>query len=171
MKHVVLCDEHGNSSGTMEIVAAHQGEGTLHRAFSVFVFRNGGSELLLQQRSAAKPLFPLLWANTCCSHPQQDEGIAESAEKRLQEEMGFTCPLKEIASFVYQARDPSGKGAEHEYDTVLMGMAPDDVAIEPDPAEVADWRWVNLEELQIELDETPELFAPWFPEAVSLIFR
>jgi isopentenyl-diphosphate delta-isomerase len=171
MKHVVLCNEQGEPAGTMEILQAHAGNGTLHRAYSVFVFRNGGNELLLQQRSAAKPLFPLFWANTCCSHPQQGEGIAESAEKRLQEEMGFTCSLKEVGSFVYQAPDPEGRGAEHEYDTVLMGMVEDDIGVEPNPTEVADWRWVSLEELQQELDETPELFAPWFPQALSLIFR
>ena len=40
----------------------------LHRAFSVLLFDPAG-KLLLQQRSKSKLTFPLLWANTCCSHP------------------------------------------------------------------------------------------------------
>jgi len=169
VKHVILCDEDGTPGGTMELMAAHSGNGVLHRAFSVFVFRKDGDEMLLQQRSGKKPLFPLAWANTCCSHPQQGEDIVKAAEKRLQEEMGFTCPLKVAGSFVYQALDP-GRGAEHEHDTVLIGIIGNDVPVTPDPREVEDWRWVCLMDLQQELDEEPEKFAPWFPEAVSLVF-
>ena len=40
----------------------------LHRAFSVFLFNNN-NQLLLQQRSSHKITFPLVWTNTCCSHP------------------------------------------------------------------------------------------------------
>ena len=52
----------------MDIYIGHQGQGKLHRAFSVFLF-NTKNELLMQQRSKEKILFPLYWANTCCSHP------------------------------------------------------------------------------------------------------
>ena len=45
--------------------------GMLHRAFSVFLFTPDG-RLILQQRSSAKITFPLIWANTCCSHPLAD---------------------------------------------------------------------------------------------------
>ena len=43
----------------------HQGAGTLHRAFSIFLFNEAG-DVLLQQRSADKPLWPGFWSNTCC---------------------------------------------------------------------------------------------------------
>ena len=43
----------------------HQGAGTLHRAFSIFLFNHAG-DVLLQQRSADKPLWPGYWSNTCC---------------------------------------------------------------------------------------------------------
>ena len=169
MKTVLLVDKHGNPQGTAGLLEAHSGKGQLHRAFSVFVFRKDGDKLLLQQRSEKKPLFPLLWANTCCSHPSEDGGIAAIAEQRLQEEMGFTCPLQEKGSFVYRAEDP-GRGTEHEHDTILIGNMEDEMTITPDPDEVADWRWVSLTDLQDELDAEPEKFAPWFSIALSNIF-
>ncbi|RZB53326.1 Isopentenyl-diphosphate Delta-isomerase II isoform B [Glycine soja] len=57
-----------------------EAENLLHRAFSVFLF-NSKYELLLQQRSATKVTFPLVWTNTCCSHPlyRESELIDENA--------------------------------------------------------------------------------------------
>ena len=50
------------------IVKSETNQGTLHRAFSVFLF-DKDNRLLLQQRSEEKITFPSFWANTCCSHP------------------------------------------------------------------------------------------------------
>ena len=63
-RQVVLCDRQGQATGTCDLLEAHQSPGKLHQAFSVFVFREGGSELLIQKRAAGK-LFGGLWANSC----------------------------------------------------------------------------------------------------------
>ena len=170
MKHVILCDKTGTAHGTDDVLEAHQNGGSLHRAFSVFVFRNDGNEILVQQRSEKKPLFPLFWANTCCSHPQEGEDLIQAAQNRLQEELGFSCELEERASFVYQADDPNGDLSEHEYDTILVGSVDGDIEVKPDPEEVAAWKWMTLEELQIDIDENPDAYAPWFLIALSLLF-
>ena len=166
---MILSDELGNELGTEDLIKAHENEGALHKAFSVFVFRDNENELLMQKRSAQKPLFPLLWANTCCSHPQEGEDIVESAQKRLKEEMGFTCNLQPKGSFVYQAKDEANNKSEYEHDTILTGEV-DDIEVKADPNEVNDYRWITLEDLQKELDEKPEDFAPWFPIALSKLF-
>jgi isopentenyl-diphosphate delta-isomerase len=46
-------------------------KGMLHRAFSVFLFKE--DRLLLQQRADTKITFPGYWTNTCCSHPLATE--------------------------------------------------------------------------------------------------
>lgn len=171
MADVILCDEDGMPTGTLEAVTAHQGTGKLHKAFSIFVFSEE-DELLLQRRSGQKMLFPLHWANTCCSHPREDEGLKTCAERRLEEEMGFTCELTEGPSFVYRAEDPEGRGTEHEYDTVLTGrVSKRNVHVQPNPDEVAETRWITMDELIIELDEDPESFAPWFPIALDALMN
>lgn len=50
----------------------HNSKGPAHRAFSVFLF-NKHNQLLIHQRSKKKITFPLLWTNSCCSHPLYTE--------------------------------------------------------------------------------------------------
>jgi isopentenyl-diphosphate delta-isomerase len=162
MATVILTDEHGRLRGTADRRAAHSGAGLLHKAFSVYVFRRGGKELLVQQRSGAKPLWPLVWANSCCSHLREGEELAAGAERRLREELGFSCSLREVGAFVYRAADPHGRGVEHEHDSLFVGEVADDIEVRPDAGEVAAWRWVGVEAVQREMAERPDEFAPWF---------
>jgi isopentenyl-diphosphate delta-isomerase len=169
MRAVVVCDREGNPVGTADVLEVHQGAGVLHKAFSVFVFRKAGTELLLQQRSVYKKLFPLRWANTCCSHPAPaDESLADAARRRLHEELGFSVDLKEAGAFVYRAQDPESGWTEHEHDTVLIGHANDALTLRPDPAEIADWRWTSVDDLQRDLRDHADIYAPWLPEALRI---
>lgn len=164
---VILCDTTGRATGSAEIVAAHSGEGQLHLAFSVYVFNRERTALLIQQRSVGKPLWPLVWANTCCSHPRAGEKLVESGRRRLMEEMGIDCELAPGPEFVYRASDPQGRGVEHEYDIILTGTHSGDPM--PNPDEVAAWRWANLDSLIVEMRERPEQFAPWFHTGLRLL--
>ncbi|MBI2636252.1 isopentenyl-diphosphate Delta-isomerase [Candidatus Peregrinibacteria bacterium] len=136
-------------------------EGRLHRAFSVYIFRNNGAEILVQRRSQSK-LFAGLWANACCSHPREGENdMMKVAERRLNEELGFACHLSSRGSFVYRAEDPAGRGAEYEHVTLFSGNT-DDVNVKADPREVMEWKWMNMENLQKDMAKNPQQFAPWF---------
>lgn len=159
MTEVILVDENGGEVGTANIIEAHTGNGLLHRAFSVYVFRNGRKELLLQKRSDKKMLWPLIWANTCCSHPRVGESARQAGERRLREEMGFTTSLSDGPSFVYRAEDV-GRGVEHEHLTLLIGQV-DDAAVAPDPEEVAEYKWMNVDELLQDFDKNGDQYAPW----------
>lgn len=159
MTEVILVDENGVEVGTADILEAHTGKGLLHRAFSVYVFRNDRKELLLQKRSEKKMLWPLIWANTCCSHPRVGETSREAGERRLKEEMGFTTPLSEDLSFVYRAED-ADRGVEHEHLTLLVGDV-DDANVIPDHEEVAEYKWISVEELLQDFDKNGDQYAPW----------
>ena len=168
-RQVVLCDRAGNAQGTCDVMDAHRRPGMLHRAFSVFVFRQDGRELLIQQRSGSKPLFSRLWANSCCSHPARpDEDVVVAAERRLEEELGFTLALQKARSFVYRAEDPRARGVEHEHDTVLVGRAREAVAVRPDPSEIAAWKWIGVSQLRTDLQQHPQRYAPWLAEALRI---
>ncbi|MDD5041160.1 MAG: isopentenyl-diphosphate Delta-isomerase [Candidatus Peribacteraceae bacterium] len=171
MSLVILSTEDGTPMGTAERENAHASPGMLHRAFSVFVFRNGRRELLIQQRSKQKTLFPLIWANTCCSHLQEEEVLPDAAQMRLHQELGFTCQLKEGASFVYRADDPEGRGTEYEYDTILIGNMQGNPPLKPDPSEVAATKWITTEELTKDMHVHPLLYAPWFLLAFPMVMQ
>ena len=134
MSQVVLVDEQDHELGTMDKMEVHY-KGILHRAFSIFIFNNRG-EMLLQQRSAKKYHSGGLWTNACCSHPMQDDTIEKAALKRLQEEMGFTTPIKKAFTFTYRADVGDGL-TEHEFDHVFTGIY--NGTIVPAEAEVQDF--------------------------------
>lgn len=154
---VILVNEKDEPIGLMGKMEAHE-KGLLHRAFSVFVF-NDQHEMMIQQRAAHKYHSPLLWANTCCSHPRDKENIIAAGERRLMEEMGFNTPLEHRTSFIYKAPFDNGL-TEHELDHILIGKY--NAAPHINPEEVADWRWVGWEELRNEMKEQPEKFTAWF---------
>ena len=170
---VTLTDETGATLGEMDLLAAHTNGGTLHRAISVYVFDAKKTLTLIQQRNHEKLLFAGYCANTCCSHPFPDENAVTAGERRLMEEMGFTCPLTEASAFVYRAEDPNGEYTEHEYDIILTGTSDPIIKFNPDPKEVADWKWVAINELQDDMQKNSELYAPWFhlglPKALSAL--
>ena len=118
-ENVILVNEQDKQLGLMPKMEAHE-KALLHRAFSVFVFNEKG-ELLLQQRAADKYHSPNLWTNTCCSHQRDRETNIDAGKRRLQEEMGFACDLKEVFWFVYKAPFDNGL-TEHELDHVMVGF-------------------------------------------------
>lgn len=157
MEYVILVDEDDNETGVMEKLQAHQ-EGLLHRAISVFVF-NDKNEMLLQQRAAVKYHSPLLWTNTCCSHPRPGELLADAANRRLKEEMNMACALSHQFSFTYKAVLDKGL-TEYEFDHIFFGQS--NTAPDPDPAEVLSWKYLTLEEIEAEISDRPEDYTSWF---------
>ncbi len=155
---LVLVDESGSVTGYADRAACHEGDGLLHLAFSVFIFDSGG-RLLLQQRSSSKTLWGEFWSNSCCSHPRRGEGVMEAAHRRLDEELGLNAELEHLYVFTYHAR--FGKvGSERELCHVMVGECEGTVI--PNPEEIAAVRWIEPEELDREIERTPERFTPWF---------
>lgn len=155
--NVILVDEFDNEVGVQEKMKAHQ-EGNLHRAISVLIFNKKG-ELLIQKRAKTKYHSPNLWSNTVCTHPQKDELTKEAAERRLQEELGFTCTLAFTFSFIYKVSLENGL-IEHEFDHVFYGRY--DGLIYPNPSEVSEVKWVNLEWLKEDIKLNPMIYTEWF---------
>ena len=157
MEQVILVDEKDVAIGTIDKMEAHE-KAVLHRAFSVFIF-NSKDEMLLQQRARTKYHSAGLWTNSCCSHPRPGEDTHAAALRRLQEEMGFTTPVKKAFDFVYKATFANGL-TEHEFDHVFVGKYDD--KIEPDPKEVGDYAYWPMETIEEQIKMHPESFTVWF---------
>lgn len=156
---LILVDAADRDIGRMGKAQCHEGRGVLHRAFSLLIF-NAAGELLIQQRSASKRLWPLYWSNSCCSHPRATESMEAAIHRRLHEELGLRCPLHFLYKFQYQAQFDK-TGAENELCSVFIGRSGDSVKIDAD--EILAWRWVGPEALQAEMAAGGAgNFTPWF---------
>ncbi|HET7562969.1 MAG TPA: isopentenyl-diphosphate Delta-isomerase [Rhodanobacteraceae bacterium] len=156
-ERLILVDESDREIGYASKADAHAGQGILHRAFSLFVFNSAG-ELLLQQRAPGKPLWPGYWANSCCSHPRGGEDMPTATQRRLAEELGFSCPLEYIYKFQYHA-EFGDAGSESELCWVYVGQS--DAPVRVNATEIAAWRYVKPEDLDREIAESPGHFTPW----------
>ena len=161
-EQVILVNEKDEQLGLMPKMEAHE-KAMLHRAFSVFVFNDKG-ELMLQQRAADKYHSPKLWTNTCCSHQRDGESNIEAGKRRLQEEMGFVCDLKEVFWFVYKAPFDNGL-TEHELDHVMVGYFDEEPNINKE--EVESFRWMTLEDVKNDIENHPGNYTEWF----KIIFK
>jgi len=161
-EQVVLVDENDREIGLAEKLAAHL-EAKMHRAFSIFVFNSQG-ELMLQKRAKQKYHSGGLWTNTCCSHPRPNEPLAQAAHRRLREEMGFSCPLREKFNFKYQVEFNNGL-TENEYDHVFTGNYDGEPKI--NPAEADSWKWMNLADLKQDIKNNPDIYSHWLKIAIN----
>jgi len=156
-EYVVLVDAQDKEIGTLEKMQAHR-EGKLHRAVSVIVF-NSKKQVLLQKRAIVKYHSAGLWTNTCCTHPRPGEKTLDAAKRRLYEEMGIRCELKKIFELTYNFKLADDL-SEHEFDHVFAGIC-DEVPL-PDPMEVSDYKYIEIKDLEKQMNDAPEQFTAWF---------
>jgi len=155
---VILVDSFDQPLGTMDKLAAHLGDGRLHRAFSVHVKRADG-RFLLQRRAAPKMLWPGYWSNSCCSHPRNGESVTDAAERRLKEELNLATKCRWLYAFEYHATFDK-VGAEHEFCHVLIADCDEDP--DPNPEEVSSVVWRTADEISAAMATDPVSFTPWF---------
>ncbi len=182
-ENCILVDSDDHAIGSASKMECHIGDGKRHRAFSVLLF-DSNDRLLLQRRSLDKITFPGIWGNSCCSHPLDIEGengdpvagVISAAKRKLEQELGIPLSVTSewdfihIGSFEYRCRWDEN-WIEHEIDHVLVVKA--DVEVVPNPNEIAEVQWVELELLDqimdgVEWDD--RVIAPWFRKIHTLYF-
>ena len=153
---LILVDRDDVPQGIAPKIEAHR-RGLKHRAISALV-RNRSGEMLLHQRTVVKYHSGGLWTNACCSHPRPGEPPADAAHRRLAEEMGIRCSLRPLFMAQYRATVSNGY-IEDEVVHVFGGTYEGEV--QPDPGEVAAFKWIALEALVDDLGQKPENYTVW----------
>jgi isopentenyl-diphosphate delta-isomerase len=159
VENVVLLDETGSACGTAAKAVVHHGQTPLHLAFSAYLFNEAG-QFLLTRRAESKRTWPGVWTNTCCGHPQPGEPVADSVRRRLRQELGIDTAelVLVLPRFRYQARMDNGV-LENEVCPVYAAYS--DAAPAPDPAEVAETRWVDWDEFCTAVRTGQQFISPW----------
>jgi isopentenyl-diphosphate Delta-isomerase len=154
---LVLVNDADDEVGFATRERCHDGAGLLHRAFSVFLFSPEG-DVLLQQRSDQKRLWPGLWSNSCCSHPRRGETIDGAVQRRLREELALEAPVRFLFKFRYHAHYEQA-GAENELCHVYAGPLIGQPAANAN--EVASTTMMAARTLDRELAARPDQYTPW----------
>jgi len=155
---LILVDAADNELGHLHKSACHDGQGILHRAFSLFIF-NARGDLLVQQRAPGKRLWPDFWSNSCCSHPRSNENMELAVQRRCKQELGFRTPLKFLYKFEYAAQFGE-LGTERELCSVFVGNYNGTPKV--NATEIQAWRWLPQNELHANLADPALSYTPWF---------
>ncbi|MBB5633052.1 isopentenyl-diphosphate delta-isomerase [Cryobacterium mesophilum] len=156
---VVLVDEDGVPTGSVEKFAVHTTDTPLHLAFSCHVYNEAG-QVLATRRALGKLTWPGVWTNSFCGHPAPGESMDDALSRRARLELGISIsqitPL--LPDFRYRAVDASGI-VENEICPVFRAVTTDAVAA--NPGEVAEWAWVDPASLIAAVAAAPYAFSPW----------
>ncbi len=160
--YIPIVDLNDHIIGYEEKLDVHV-KGLLHRAFSIVVF-NKHQQILIHQRALHKYHSGGLWTNTCCGHPIEAESMESAVHRRLKEEMGFDCDLTYSFKFQYEMVFKNGL-TENEIDHVYEGQFDGEFKVNPE--EVANFRWVDMDELETGIKANPALYTVWFKEIMK----
>jgi isopentenyl-diphosphate Delta-isomerase len=155
-ERLILVDEKNRAVGVGGKTPIHRA-GLLHRAFSTFIVDDQG-RILLQRRSHQKYHSGGLLANSCCGHPRPGETTLAAARRRLTEELGIQAPLT-FGFFSRYRVDLDGGMQENEFVYVYFG--PQTAQPNPDPAEVSDVEFANVDEIARRIARQPDEFVYW----------
>lgn len=179
---VTLVNEQDEVIGALDKIEAHRGEGKLHRAISVFLFRknsqSGEVELLVQQRSDKKIVGAVQWANAVCGNVWPGESYEECALRRLKFELGIesdagekgvgeqVLEIQPVHKFQYHVQC-NEEFSENEIDQVFAGWFDGSMKLNPD--EVRETAWVSWKALENPLsrEQLEKSWVPWFEIMMS----
>jgi isopentenyl-diphosphate Delta-isomerase len=158
-EQVVLLGADRTPVGTADKETVHTADTPLHLAFSCYA-GDGAGRLLLTRRAVTKATWPGVWTNTVCGHPGPGEAPEDAVARRARQELGLRLRSLTLVlpDFAYRATDASGV-VENEFCPVWTAVVEGDP--QPDPAEVAEWRWVEWEEAQEVATRAPWALSPW----------
>ncbi|MGK7755797.1 isopentenyl-diphosphate Delta-isomerase [Roseovarius sp. C03] len=148
----------GGDLVAVEKLEAHE-RGLRHKAVSVFVLC--GNEVLIQRRALGKYHTPGLWANTCCTHPHWGEDPEACAHRRLKEELAIEGLALDYRDQLEYRADVGNGMVEHEVVDVFVASVPERIAARPNPSEVMDTAWADLDALAEWARSMPEIYTPW----------
>ena len=169
-EYVVLVDENNQPIGTQPKSEVHHADTPLHRGFSLFVFDESGN-LLIQQRSANKVTWPLVWSNSFCGHPKLDESPQSAARRRLSDELNLTVEVIDEVLPDYRYRSTYRGICENEFCPVMVTWTENKPR--PNPAEVGAIDWISWSDFVGEImkgnDHAYVDFSPWCLEETKLL--
>lgn len=156
-----LVNENNEVIGTVKRSDTEGNMNLIHREIDLFVFNSKG-ETLVQQRSLTKKVNPGLWVNAAAGHIGSGEDPNETVVREAEEELGII--VNPILHKIYLDRDHQSQESRFFYAYYAV-YDKDDISV--DPSEVADYKWLKVDELEGKIDKdcydlTIEIYSAHF---------
>ncbi|MFK7831700.1 MAG: NUDIX domain-containing protein [Winogradskyella sp.] len=141
----------GKPTGTTALKSIAHAKGLYHNTIHLWLFTAKG-EILLQQRSHKKLIYPLLWDVSVAGHIDAGETFIEAALRETKEEIGLQLKpekLQHIGVFLHESSYGNGKIQDNEFHQVFIGEL--NVALQdlvPQEDEVEALKLVSFEEFE-----------------------
>jgi isopentenyl-diphosphate delta-isomerase len=155
-----IFDDSNNPLNRIELKSKAHAEGLRHRAAHIWIYNSKG-EILLQLRSKDS-WFPDVWDISASGHIGAGESAIIGALRELSEEVGIFAEPEDLEFIRIKRQDACyGSVIDNEFNYIyLFNFEGEikDLALQQE--EVADARFILLEELEKELKESLEIFFP-----------
>ena len=144
-------------------------QGLLHRAVYCWVFNSSG-QVLIQRRSPLKKIGPNQWDLSVAEHLQPGENYHSASVRGLHEELGIATDGAHVKGPLQPTHKRELHQGEEFHDIELVQSYRLDGwtgSVALTDGEVAEVRWLALDDLKSEVEAAPESFTQWMREEIT----
>lgn len=123
-----ILDDEGNLTGQNCLKSIAHQEGFNHATVHIWFFTVQGN-ILLQQRGAAKKIYPLLWDVSVAGHVNSGENLYDAAIREVKEEIGLNIRKEALIKIgVMKSFKSYDSGViDNEFHTVFISKLNEDI--------------------------------------------
>ncbi len=121
-EYIDIVDQNGKPTGKRALKSEVHKNGWYHNTIHLWLYTSGG-EILLQQRSHKKKIFPLLWDVSVAGHIDAGETFENALIRETEEEIGLQVKsnqLKKIGVQLHKSEYNNGEIKDYEYHHVYI---------------------------------------------------
>jgi len=157
---VTEVDKDDNVMGSRHILEFPDSD-RIHRGALVLIF-NSENNILLQRKAKDCLLYPGTWDFSAAGFVDEGESYEQAAVRETKEELGIKIDVKRILHHFWFSKE------DKAHLDLFKAKYDSDVSISHD---VQDTRWIALEDLKQEIDQTPENFSEPFVAVMKAFFN
>lgn len=152
-----IVNKDGQPTGTTALKSEAHALGLYHNTIHLWLFTAKG-EILLQQRSHKKLIYPLLWDVSVAGHIDAGESFIAAALRETQEEIGLKLEaenIEHIGTFLHESSYANGTIQDNEFHQIFIAELKVPLnSLMPQDDEVEALKLVTLQEFESLLTES-----------------